>query len=119
MFLVDRFNSGRFNTILPSDGRTVVSDRLQIFPKQTIMNQSLVEPIILWLNSKKLHNYGWFFMELSFNEIEEITEENIEDFISKVNKKTMTKGAQKKICFETKLLRDRKSECEKLILVIH
>lgn len=119
MFLVDRFNSGRFNEILPSDGRMAVSDGLRIFPKQTIINQSLVEPIMFWLNSKRLHNYEWFFMELSFNEIEEITEDNIEYFISKVNKKSMTKGAQKKICFETKLLRNRKSECEKLILVIH
>jgi len=55
-------------------------------------------------------------MELSFNEIEKIREEY---FISKVNKKSITKDAQKKIYYETKFLRDLKLKCEKLILVMY
>jgi len=83
---------------LPSNWPTSSCDRTQIFPEQTTLNQSLVEPIMLWLTSKKLHKYKWFFMELSFNEIKEIRENNIEHFISKVNKDSITIGAKKKIC---------------------
>eukprot|EP00102_Acyrthosiphon_pisum_P022631 XP_016659841.1 PREDICTED: uncharacterized protein LOC107883736 [Acyrthosiphon pisum] len=117
-FNINQFSSGGFNASLASNWHTSLCDRTQIFPEQTTLDQSLVEPIMLWLTSKKLHKYKWFFMELSFNEIEGIREDNIEYFISKVNKNSITKGAQKKICYETKFLRDIKPKCEKLILTL-
>jgi len=102
-----------------NNGHADVSDFLQVFSKQTIVNQLMVEPVILWLIAKKLENHKWFFMELSLNEIEEINEKNIECFIYKINKYFMTKAEKKQICFETKLLRDRKPKCKKLILVTY
>lgn len=102
---------------MTSNGHADVSDFVQV--KQTIVNQMMVEPVMLWLIAKKLENHKWFFMELSLNEIEEINEENIEYFLSKINKYFMTKAEKKKICFETKLLRDRKPKCKKLILVTY
>lgn len=119
-FSVNQFSNSKCITITTSNnGHTNVSDFLQVFSKQTIVNQLMVEPVMLWLIAKKLENHKWFFMELSLNEIEEINEENIEYFISKINKYFMTKAEKKQICFETKLLRDRKPKCKKLILVIY
>jgi len=79
----------------------------------------MVEPVMLWLIAKELDDHKCFFMELSLNEIEEINEDNIENFISKINKYIMTNAEKKKICSETKLLRDRKPKCKKLILVTY
>lgn len=70
-----------------------------------------------WLHYLKLHKYQWFFNSLSYLEIECIDEENIESFIVKVNKNTITKGAQKKICLSTKTLRDRTKKMDNILMV--
>lgn len=71
-----------------------------------------------WLHYLKLHKYQWFFNGLSYLEIECIDEENIEAFITKVNKSTITKGAQKKICLSVKSLRDREKKMSDILMVI-
>jgi len=116
-FSVNQFSNSKCITINTSNGHT--DDFLQVFSKHTIVTQLMVDPVMLWLIAKNLENHKLFFMELSFNEIEKINEKNIEYFISKSNKYFMTKAEKKQICFETKLLRDRKPNCKKLILVTY
>lgn len=70
-----------------------------------------------WLHYLKLHKYQWFFNSLSYLEIVCIDEENIEAFIDKVNRNTITKGAQKKICLSVKLLRDREKKMADILMV--
>jgi len=88
------------------------------FTNLTIINQEMDEAVSKWLHYLKLHKYQWFFNALSYLEIEFIDADNIEGFISKVNRNSITKGAQKKICVSTKALRDRKQKLKDLILVI-
>jgi len=84
----------------------------------TIVDQGMDGAVAKWLHYLKLHKYQWFFNSLSYLEIEFIDEDNIEDFIAKVNKNSITKGAQKKICLSTKALRDRSQKLNNLLLVI-
>jgi len=84
----------------------------------TILNQEMDGAVAKWLHYLKLHKYQWFFNSLSYLEIEFIDEDNIGDFIAKVNKNSITKGAQKKICLSTKSLRDRSQKLNNLLLVI-
>lgn len=84
----------------------------------TIVSQDMIVAVAKWLHYLKLHKYIWFFNELSYLEIEFIDEDNIEGFIIKVNKNSITKGAQKKICISTKALRDRKQKFKDLLIVI-
>jgi len=84
----------------------------------TILDQEMDGAVAKWLHYLKLHKYQWFFNSLSYLEIEFINEDNIDDFIAKVNKNSITKGAQKKICLSTKTLRDRSQKLNNLLLVI-
>lgn len=90
----------------------------QTFLNLTIVDQDMDGPVSYWLHYLKLHKYQWFFNSLGYLEIESIDAENIEGFIAKVNKNTITKGAQKKICLSTKILRDRSQKLKHLLMVI-
>lgn len=93
-------------------------DFSQSIPNQkTILNQDMDGSIVKWLLYLKLHKYQWFFSELSYHEIEFLNEDNIEDFIIKVNKNTITKGARKKICVSTRILRERQQHFTDLLMV--
>lgn len=83
----------------------------------TVISQEMDGAIMKWLHYLKLHKYQWFFIDLSYLEIEFIDEDNIEGFIAKVNKNSITKGAQKKICISTKALRDRQHKFKDLLMV--
>lgn len=83
----------------------------------TIVHQDMVEPFLNWLNYLKLHKFQWFFNSLSYLEIEFIDEDNIEGFIMKVNRNSITKGAQRKICLSTKALRNRKLKFQDILRV--
>ncbi|XP_060862756.1 uncharacterized protein LOC132939546 [Metopolophium dirhodum] len=84
----------------------------------TILNQEMDGAVAKWLHYLKLHKYQWFFNSLSYLEIEFIDEDNIDDFIAKVNKNFITKGAQKKICLSTRALRDRSQKLNNLLLAL-
>jgi len=84
----------------------------------TIINQEMDGAVTKWLYYLKLHKYQWFFNSLSYLEIVFIDEDNIDGFIAKVNRNSITKGAQKKICISTKMLRDRSQKLNDLLLVI-
>lgn len=88
------------------------------FSNLTIVDQEMDGAVEKWLYYLKLHKYQWFFYALSYFEIELIDEDNIERFIMKVNRNSITKGAQKKICISTKTLRDRKQKLKDLLMVI-
>lgn len=94
------------------------SDFQSSFSNITIVEQDMDGAIAKWLHYLKLHKYQWFFNSLSYLEIECIDEENIEAFIDKVNKNTITKGAQKKICLSIKSLRDREKKMADILMVI-
>lgn len=85
--------------------------------KLTIVDQDMDGAFSKWLHYLKLQKYEWFFNDLSYHEIEFIDEDNIEMFIVKVNKCTITRGAQNKICISTKTLRDRKQKLNHLLIV--
>lgn len=87
------------------------------FSNLTIVGQEMDGAIAKWLHYLKLHKYQWFFNELSYLEIEFIDEDNIDGFINKVNRNSITKGAQRKICISTKTLRDRPQKLNDLIMV--
>jgi len=101
-----------------TDDKRSIFDISLMFSKLTIVSQEMDEVVAKWLYYLKLHNYQWFFNELSYLEIEYINEDNIEEFISKVNRNSITKGAQKKICISTKVLRERKQKFQDILLVI-
>lgn len=84
----------------------------------SVVSQNMDKAIVKWLRYLKLHKYEWFFTNLSYFEIECVNENNIEEFICRVNINTITKGAQKKICISTKTLRDRPKKLKNLLLVI-
>ncbi|XP_025209115.1 uncharacterized protein LOC112604349 [Melanaphis sacchari] len=88
------------------------------FINLTIINQEMDGIVAKWLYYLKLHKYQWFFNSLSYLEIISIDEDNIDDFIAKVNKNFITKGAQKKICISTKMLRDRPQKFNYLLLAL-
>lgn len=88
------------------------------FLNVTIVDQGMDGAVSYWLHYLKLHKYQWFFNSLGYLEIESIDEDNIEGFIAKVNKNTISKGAQKKICISTKILRDRPQKLKNLLMVI-
>lgn len=94
-------------------------DISQTFPNQTIVSQKMDGAIYKWLHHLKLHKYQWFFNALSYLEIESIDEDNFEEFIMKVNKNAITKGAQRKICMSTKALRDRALNLKNMLTVIY
>lgn len=83
-----------------------------------MVNENIDGAIYNWLHYLKLHKYQWFFNSLSYFEIESIDEDNIERFITKVNRNSITKGAQKKICLSTKTLRERPQKLKELSTVI-
>lgn len=87
------------------------------FSNLTIVSQEMDGAVAEWLHYLKLHKYKWFFNALSYLEIEFIDEDNIEGFITKVNKNSITRGAQKKICISTKSLRDRQQKLNDLLMV--
>lgn len=93
-------------------------DNSYMFTNLTIISQGMDEAVSKWLHYLNLHKYQWFFNALSYLEIEFIDEDNIEGFISKVNKNNIKNGAQKKICISTKTLRDRKQKLKDIIMVI-
>lgn len=92
-------------------------DFSHMFSNLTIVGQEMDGSVAKWLHYLKLHKYQWFFNALSYLEIEFIDEDNIEGFITKVNKNSITKGAQKKICISTKSLRDRQQKLNDLLMV--
>jgi len=104
--------------MIANANRHATRDFSQLFSNLSIVDQEMDEVIAGWLYYVKLHKYQWFFNGLSYLEIEFIDEDNIEGFISKVNRNSITKGAQKKICIMTKTLRERKQKFQDLLLVI-
>lgn len=84
----------------------------------TIVSQKMDGAVNKWLNYLKLQKYQWFFNSLSYFEIQYIDSDNIEGFMMKVNRNFITKGAQKKICLFTKVLRDRSKKLTMLLVVI-
>lgn len=102
---------------------TITNDIFDLIKPHTFFNLTIVDQgmdgaVSYWLHYLKLHKYQWFFISLGYLEIESIDEDNIEEFIIRVNKYTITKGAQKKICLSTKILRDRPQKLKNLLLVI-
>lgn len=83
----------------------------------TIVSQEMDGAVMQWIHYLRLHKYQWFFMSLSYREIEFIDEDNIEGFLNKANNNTITKGAQKKICLTTKELRERPEKLYNLFMV--
>lgn len=100
-----------------TDNKYPTFDVAQTLPNLTILNQEMDGAVMKWLHYMKLHKYKWFFNSLSYLEIEFIDEDNIEGFITKVNKNSIRKGAQNKICISTKKLRDRPKKLCDLLMV--
>lgn len=86
-------------------------------PHLTIVSQEMDGAVMKWLHYLRLHKYKWFFMSLSYHEIEFIDEDNIEGFLNKANNNSITKGAQDKICLSTKALRERPEKLYNLYVV--
>lgn len=117
VFLVECFGYNHLEMIATTNRFTTLDDP-QSLNDLTILHQEMDGAVAKWLHYLKLHKYQWFFNSLSYLEIEFIDEDNIDDFIAKVNKNSITKGAQKKICLSTKTLRDRSQKLNNLSLVI-
>lgn len=90
----------------------------QTHNKLTIISQDMDRAVTEWLYYLKLHKYQWFFKGLSYLEIQCIDEVNIEGFVAQVNRNSITKGAQKKICISTKTLRERPQKLSNIIMVV-
>lgn len=105
------------NIFVPANNLTYVISP-STYSKLTIVDQDMDEVFAKWLRYLKLQKYEWFFNDLSYREIELIDSDNIEMFIVKVNKNTITRGAQKKICISTKKMRDRNLKLNSLMIVI-
>lgn len=116
-FSAEYFGFNHLGTVA-STNRFPAFNCLQLPLNITIVTQDMIVVVSRWLHYLKLHKYQWFFNELSYLEIEFIDEDNIEGFIAKVNRNSITKGAQKKICISTKALRDRQQKLKDLSLVI-
>jgi len=114
---VECFGYDHFEMIATTN-RHSAYDFTHIQSNLTIINQEMDVAINKWLHYLKLHKYQWFFNALSYLEIEFIDEDNIEGFISKVNKNSITKGAQKKICISTKALKARQQKLKDILIVI-
>jgi len=114
---VECFGYNHLEMIAKTNRATILGDS-QSLVDLTIINQEMDGAVAKWLHYLKLHKYQWFFNSLSYLEIEFIDEDNIDDFIAKVNKNSITKGAQRKICISTKTLRDRPQKLNDLLLVI-
>jgi len=114
---VECFGYNHLEMIAKTNRVTTLGDP-QLLTDLTILDQEMDGAVAKWLHYLKLHKYQWFFDGLSYLEIELIDEDNIDDFIAKVNKNSITKGAQKKICLSTKALRDRSKKLNNLSLVI-
>jgi len=114
---VECFGYNHLEMIAKTNRATTLGDPQSLIDL-TILNQEMDGAVAKWLHYLKLHKYQWFFNSLSYLEIEFIDEDNIDDFIAKVNKNSITKGAQKKICLSTKALRDRSQKLNNLLLVI-
>jgi hypothetical protein len=117
LILVDCYGYDHLKLIANVNNTTAMSD-CPTLNNLTIINQEMDGAVAKWLHYLKLHKYQWFFNSLSFLEIELIDEDNIDGFIAKVNKNFITKGAQKKICISTKVLRNRLKKLNDLSLVI-
>lgn len=117
VFSVECFGYNHLEMIANTNRATALVDSQSLIDL-TILDQEMDGAVAKWLHYLKLHKYQWFFNSLSYLEIEFIDEDNIEDFIAKVNKNSITKGAQKKICLSTKTLRDRSQKLNNLSLVI-
>ncbi|XP_060873301.1 protein Smaug homolog 2-like [Metopolophium dirhodum] len=116
-FRMECFGYNHLEMIAKTNRATTLGDPQSLIDL-TILNQDMDGAVAKWLHYLKLHKYQWFFNSLSYLEIEFIDEDNIEDFIAKVNKNSITKGAQKKICLSTKALRDRSQKLNNLLLVL-
>jgi len=117
VFSVECFGYNHLEMIAKTNKATTFGNP-QSLNDLTILDQEMDGAVAKWLHYLKLHKYQWFFNSLSYLEIEFIDEDNIEDFIAKVNKNSITKGAQKKICLSTNTLRIRSQKFENLLLVI-
>ena len=117
MFLVECYGYNHLEMTANSNTATTTTNS-QTLINPTVINQEMDGAIAKWLHYLKLHKYQWFFNSLSYDEIVLIDEDNMDGFIAKVNVNSITKGAQKKICKSTKLLRDRPQKLNDLLLVI-
>ncbi|CAI6368371.1 unnamed protein product [Macrosiphum euphorbiae] len=111
-FRMECFGYNHLEMIAKTDRATTLEDP-QSLDNLTILDQEMDGAVAKWLHYLKLHKYQWFFNSLSYLEIE-----FIDDFIAKVNKNSITKGAQKKICLSTKTLRDRSQKLNNLLLAL-
>lgn len=89
----------------------------------TIITQNMNGAFAKWISTYNFDRYQWFFYGLSYLEIVLIDENNINDYITKVNKYAMTKhvirkSIQKEICTKTKVLRERPVKFHNILLVI-
>ncbi|XP_060850700.1 uncharacterized protein LOC132929389 [Rhopalosiphum padi] len=116
-FSMECFGYNHLEMIAKTNGATILGDSQSLIDL-TILNQEMDGAVAKWLHYLKLHKYQWFFNSLSYLEIVFIDEDNIDDFIAKVNKNSITKGAQKKICISTKTLRDRPQKLNNLLLAL-
>lgn len=116
-FSMECFGYNHLEMIAKTNRAAILGDS-QSLVDLTIINQEMDGAVAKWLHYLKLHKYQWFFNSLSYLEIEFIDEDNIDDFIAKVNKNSITKGAQRKICISTKTLRDRPQKLNDLLLAL-
>lgn len=106
-----------FEMIATANDNKSIIQMIQPLSDLSIVSQDMDGVLSKWLHYLKLHKYQWFFNRLSYLEIQCIDEDNIESFITKVNINSITKGAQKKICISTKMLRDRPQKLANYIMV--
>lgn len=73
----------------------------------TIISQDMDGYFYKWLEFSKLEKYYWFFNSLSYKDIENLNEYNINSFIIKVNQQNISQSDQKKLCGMTRYFRSR------------
>lgn len=113
---MEYFSYGQLQ-MFPTGNRSFTVNSQALF-NLTIVNQQMDDAVNKWLYYLKLHKYQWFFLALSYLEIEVINQDNIDEFITKVNINSITKGAKKKICLSTKTLRNRTQNFKHILMVI-
>ncbi|VVC25003.1 Hypothetical protein CINCED_3A010411 [Cinara cedri] len=115
-FSLNHFGLGDFE--INSFNKCPAFDLTQLLPNQTVVSQEMDGAVMKWLYYLRIHKYQWFFNSLSYHEIEFIDEDNIEGFITKVNKNSITKGALSKICLSCKELRERPKKLNDLLMTL-
>ncbi|VVC25002.1 Hypothetical protein CINCED_3A010411 [Cinara cedri] len=115
-FNLNHFGLGDFE--INSFNKCPAFDLTQLLPNQTVVSQEMDGAVMKWLYYLRIHKYQWFFNSLSYHEIEFIDEDNIEGFITKVNKNSITKGALSKICLSCKELRERPKKLNDLLMTL-